>query len=81
MGAVGLSGAHIAYTPGPDASFYNPANMAFQPDQWRVETSLTTLYLPSISYSDNRSSALNGESDSELFFMPLIHAVSPQYVV
>ncbi len=79
LGAVGLSGAHIAYTPGPDASFYNPANMVFQPDQWRIETSLTTLYLPSISYSDNRSSALNGESDSELFFMPLLHAVSPQY--
>ncbi|MGD9947112.1 MAG: OmpP1/FadL family transporter [Desulfobulbus sp.] len=79
LGAVGLSGAHIAYTPGPDASYYSPANMAFQPDQWRVETSLTTLYLPSISYADNRLSALNGESDSELFLMPLIHAVSPQY--
>lgn len=79
LGAVGLSGAHIAYTPGPDASYYNPANMAFQADQWRLETSLTMLHLPSITYTDNRLSSLNGESESELFFMPLIHAVSPEY--
>ena len=79
LGAVGLSGAHIAHTPGPDASYYNPANMAFQPDQWRLETSLTMLHLPSITYRDNRLSDLNGESESELFWMPLIHAVSPEY--
>ncbi|MDD2464000.1 MAG: outer membrane protein transport protein [Desulfobulbus sp.] len=79
LGAVGIAGAHIAYTPGPDASYYNPANMVFQPNQWRVETSLTTLSLPSITYTANQSSFLNGESASELFFMPLIHAVSPQY--
>ncbi|MGE4559567.1 MAG: OmpP1/FadL family transporter [Desulfobulbus sp.] len=79
LGAVGLSGAHIAYTPGPDASYYNPANMAFQPDQWQAETSLTMLDLPSITYTDNRSPSLNGDSDSELFVMPLIHAVSPRY--
>ncbi len=79
LGAVGLSGAHIAYTPGPDASYYNPANMAFQPDQWRVETSLTALDLPSITYTDNRSPLMLGDSETELFFMPLIHAVSPQY--
>lgn len=79
LGAVGLSGAHIAYTPGPDASYYNPANMVLQPDQWRVETSLTLLDLPAITYNDNRSPLLNGDSETELFFMPLIHAVSPQY--
>jgi long-chain fatty acid transport protein len=79
LGAVGLSGAHVAYTPAPDASYSNPANMVFQPDQWRVETSLTMLSLPSITYTDNRTPLLNGESDSELFFMPLIHAVSPRY--
>ncbi len=79
LGAVGLSGAHIAFTPGPDASYYNPANMAFQPDQWRVETILTMLALPAITYTDNHPPLRNGESDSELFFMPLIHAVSPQY--
>jgi len=33
LGAVGLSGAHIAHTPGPDSSYYNPANMAWLADQ------------------------------------------------
>jgi long-chain fatty acid transport protein len=79
LGAVGLSGAHIAYTPGPDASYYNPANMPSLADRWRVETSLTTLALPSITYTDNRGPALNGDSENELFFMPLVHAVSPHY--
>lgn len=79
LGAVGLSGAHIASTPGPDASYYNPANMVFQPNQWRVETSLTLLDLPSITYKENRLPAMNGDSETELFFMPLIHAVSPEY--
>lgn len=79
LGAVGLSGAHVAFTPGPDASSYNPANMAWLADQWLLETSLTLLTLPSITYTDNRSAALNGSSDSELFVMPLAHIVSPQY--
>jgi long-chain fatty acid transport protein len=79
LAAVGLSGAHVAFTPGPDASYYNPANMVWQADQWQAETSLTCLSLPSITYTDNRSAALNGSSDSELFFMPLVHLVSPQY--
>jgi long-chain fatty acid transport protein len=79
LAAVGLSGAHVAFTPGPDASYYNPANMVWQADQWAMETSLTCLSLPSITYTDNRSAALNGSSDSELFFMPLVHLVSPQY--
>lgn len=79
LGAVGLAGAHIAHTPGPDSSYYNPANMAWLADQWQAETSLTALHLPSITYSDHRSSTFNGSSEDELFFMPLIHAASPQY--
>nr|WP_320010487.1 outer membrane protein transport protein [uncultured Desulfobulbus sp.] len=79
LGAVGKAGANTAYTPGPDASYYNPANMAFLPDFWLVETSLTTLYLPAVNYADSRSPALHGESASELFYMPLVHLVSPEF--
>lgn len=79
LGAVGLAGAHIAFTPGPDASYYNPANMGDLPDQWQVETSLTLLDLPPVEYTDNRSPLFDGSSESELFFMPLLHAVSPRY--
>ncbi len=79
LGAVGLAGAHTAFTPGPDSSYYNPANMSYLPDHWQVETSLTLLNLPSINYTDNRSPLFNGSSESELFLMPLLHAVSPRY--
>ncbi len=77
--AVGIAGAHIASTPGPDSSYYNPANMTFLDDTWQTEASLTTLYLPSIDYTDNRSPILDGSSDSELFFLPLFHLSSKDY--
>ncbi len=77
--AVGIAGAHIASTPGPDSSYYNPANMSFLNDIWQMEASVTSLYLPSIDYSDNRSPLLDGSSDSELFFIPLLHISSKDY--
>ncbi len=77
--AVGLAGAHIAYTPGPDASYYNPANMSFFQDVWQTEVSLTLLSLPSIEYTDNRSSGLDGSSEKELFLLPLLHVTSKDY--
>jgi long-chain fatty acid transport protein len=79
LGAVGLSGAHTAFTPGPDSSYYNPANMSYLSEQWQAETSLTLLHLPNIEYSDNRGSMFSGTSESELFFMPLLHLTSPEY--
>ncbi|WP_310599501.1 outer membrane protein transport protein [Desulfobulbus sp.] len=79
LGAIGLSGARTAYTPGPDASYYNPANMSFLPDHWLMETSLTILQLPTVEYTDHRSPMFNGSSDEELFWMPLLHVTSPQY--
>lgn len=77
--AIGTAGAHIAYTPGPDSAYYNAANMSFLPDSWAMEASLTTLYLPSIDYCDNRSPLLNGSSESELFLLPLLHISSKQF--
>ncbi len=79
LAAVGIAGAHVASTSGPDASYYNPANMGWLTDQWQTETSLTFLGLPSVKYRDNRSPQLDGSSESELFLMPLVHAVSPRY--
>jgi len=79
LSAVGLSGAHTAFTPGPDSSYYNPANMSSLPDHWQVETSLTLLQLPGIEYTDNRNALFNGISERELFFMPLFHVTSPRY--
>lgn len=74
--AVGIAGASVAFTPGPDASYYNPANMGFLDDLWMLETSLTLLYLPSIEYTDNRSPLFDGSSESEMFYLPQFHFAS-----
>ena len=77
--AIGSAGANIAFTPGPDSAYYNPANMSFLEDRWQAETSLTTLWLPEVEYTDNRSALFDGSSDSELFFMPQVHISSRDY--
>lgn len=77
--AIGIAGANIAYTPGPDSAYYNPANLSLLEDRWAVETSLTTLWLPEITYQDNRDQSLDGTSDFELFFLPQIHLASKEY--
>lgn len=77
--AVGIAGAHVAYTPGADAAYYNPANMSFLKDTYQVEASLTALALPSINYSDRRSTLFDGSSDTELFLLPQIHLASKKF--
>lgn len=77
--AVGIAGATVAYSTGPDASYYNPANMSFLEDGWLLETSVTFLYLPSIEYTDNRSPQFNGSSESEMFYLPQIHLASDRF--
>lgn len=74
------AGANIASASRADASYYNPANMAWMAaDTWQVEGDLTYIHLPSISYDDNRSSAYNGESEKENFLLPTLFLVSPDY--
>lgn len=77
--AVGIAGATIAYTPGAEASYYNPANMSLLADGYLLETSVTMLNLPAIDYRDNRSPALDGRSDSEMFYLPQLHFVGETY--
>lgn len=75
--AIGSAGANIASSIGPDAAYYNPANLSLLEDRWMLETSLTTLWLPEIDYTDDRATLLDGESDFELFFLPQAHLSSP----
>lgn len=77
--AIGSAGANIAYSTGPDAAYYNPANMSFLEDKFAVETSLTTLWLPEVEYRDNRDPVLDGSSDFEIFYLPQVHLVSEEY--
>jgi long-chain fatty acid transport protein len=43
--SVALSGAYIANASGVDAAYYNPANMSFNKDEYRIEGDLTYIYL------------------------------------
>ncbi len=77
--STATSGAHVAYTPGADAAYFNPANMSWRDDKGAVEVDLTYINLPGIEYTDRRSAAYNGESEVENFFLPTFFAVSPNY--
>jgi long-chain fatty acid transport protein len=73
------AGANIASASGADASYFNPANMAWMAaDKWQVEGDLTYIHLPSISYDDNRTAAYDGESKKENFLLPTVFMVSPE---
>ena len=79
INAVALSNAYIAHTDGPDTAFYNPANMGWQDDRWQLEASFSYINLPHIDYSDYRSSALDGASETEDLIVPMLHAVSRDF--
>jgi len=74
------AGANIASATGADASYFNPANMSWMAaDTWLVEGDLTYIHLPSVTYTDDRSMAYNGESEKENFLLPTMFMVSPEY--
>lgn len=79
VNSTARAGAYVAYTPGADAAFFNPANMSWFEDRAYFEADLTYIGLTSISYSDNRTPLYNGESETETFFVPTFFAVSPDY--
>ena len=79
VNSTARAGANVAYTPSADAAFFNPANMSWLEDRAYFEANLTYIGLTSITYSDNRTSLYNGESETESFFVPTFFAVSPDY--
>jgi long-chain fatty acid transport protein len=80
LNSTALSAAYVAGANGADASYYNPANMAFMEDGSNLETALTYINLPSINYTDTlNSSPYNGDSLKEEFIVPTLHYVSPKF--
>jgi long-chain fatty acid transport protein len=79
INSTALSGAYIANANGPDASYFNPANMSWAEDRWQLEADLTYINLSHINYEDNRTSFLDGSSGTENFFLPQLHVVSKDY--
>ena len=79
INAVALSNAYIANAHGPDSAYYNPANMGWQEDRWQIEVSASYINLPHINYSHDGDSSKDGSSKTENIFIPMFHAVSPDY--
>lgn len=76
LNSTARAGSYVAYTPGADAAFYNPANMSWLENRWTLEADATWIHLSSIEYTDVNP-ARSGDSESENFFMPTFFAVSP----
>ena len=79
VNSTARAGAYVAYTPGADAAFFNPANMSLLEDRAYFEADLTYIGLSGISYVDNRTPMFNGDSETEAFLVPTFFLVSPDY--
>ena len=77
LNSVALSAAYVASANGADASYYNPANMAFMAEGGYIETSLTYINLSEVSF-EGVSSSMDGDSKKEEFLLPNLHYVSPK---
>ena len=79
LNSTALGSAYVANAKYADAAYYNPANMSWLNPELYIEGGLAYIHLPSITYEDFRSPALNGKSEEENFLMPNLHIVSPEY--
>ncbi|MFZ5798065.1 MAG: aromatic hydrocarbon degradation protein [Desulfobulbus sp.] len=79
LNSTALSSAYVAHALYADAAYFNPANMSWLAPGSHVEGGFTYIHLPSISYDDFRSPALNSDSEKENFLVPNFHAVSPDF--
>ena len=79
INSTALSGAYIANANGPDASYFNPANMSWAEDRWQLEAELTYINLSHINYIDNTDPADDGSTTTENFILPQLHVSSKNY--
>jgi long-chain fatty acid transport protein len=79
VNSTARAGSYVAYTPGADASYYNPANMSWLEDRGYLEVDATWIHLSSIDYTDNRRASWSGDAEDEDFLLPTFFAVSPDY--
>ncbi len=79
--AIALSAANIAANQSADASYYNPANMAFMEDKNHLEGNLNYIGLPKVNFEDSINKnpmSSSGKSLKEDFLVPTVFYVSPE---
>lgn len=74
--AVALSSANVAHNKNADASYYNPANMAFMNGSSQMELGLTYIGLDAPNYKPTTGADIDAEK--ETFLVPSLHYVSPE---
>ena len=76
--STALSGAYIANANGADTTYYNPANIQFNPNIYQVEIGLMNANLESIKYKDkDGDTTKDGKSEEENTLIPSIFITTP----
>jgi long-chain fatty acid transport protein len=76
INGTALSAAYVANAQGADASYYNPAAMAFNEGGAKLETALTVIHLTGIEFTDAVGAVGNDETKSETIGVPTFHYTS-----
>ncbi len=78
INSIALSAAYVANAHGADASYFNPANMAFS-DEHTLELDTTYIGLTPIKFDGQvGNTGMSGSSETEAFLVPALHYVAPK---
>ncbi|RUM66627.1 MAG: hypothetical protein DSZ05_04020 [Sulfurospirillum sp.] len=77
--STALSGAYVAGASGADATYYNPANMAFNANRSQIEGALTYINLSEIKYTDKRGALFSGHTEQENLLAPSLFFSSKDF--
>ncbi len=80
VNSTATAGAYLAHTDGADASYFNPANMAWLPDKGLVEADLSIRgQSSSVKYEDGRVAEDNIMGKEQGAFLPSLFIVSKDF--
>ncbi len=78
LNGTALSAAYVANAHGADASYYNPAAMAFE-SRHALEFDATYVGLTPVDFYGNVGEIeMDGSSESEAYILPTLHYISPK---
>jgi len=77
INSTALAGAYVANAHGSDASYYNPAAMAFNEGGASLEADITLIHLNSINFQNESPFSGDDSTKEEQFVIPTFHYASP----